>query len=49
MLSLKEEDKDYFADIFEFIDSILKDENKFHKIIQIKDYDEFINYLISMY
>lgn len=49
MLSLKEEDKDYFTDIFEFIDSILKDENKFHKIIQIKDYDEFINYLISMY
>ena len=49
MLSLKEEDKDYFSDIFEFIDSILKDEKKFNRIINIKDYDEFISYLISMY
>ena len=49
MLSLKEEDKDYFSDIFEFIDSILKDENKFNKIIHMKTYDEFINYLIEMY
>lgn len=49
MLSLKEEDKDYFSDIFEFIDSILKDENKFNKIINIKTYDEFINNLIEMY
>lgn len=49
MLSLKEEDKDYFSDIFEFIDSILKDEKKFRRIINIKEYDEFISYLTSMY
>lgn len=49
MLSLTEEDKDYFSDIFGFIDSILKDENKFNKIINMKTYDEFINYLIEMY
>ena len=49
MLSLKEEDKDYFTDIFELIDTILKDENKFNKVIRAKNYDEFINYLISMF
>ena len=49
MLSLKEEDKDYFADIFSFIDSILKDETKFKLLINAKNYDEFIDYLISVF
>ncbi len=49
MLSLKEEDKEYFSDIFEFIDSILKDSDKFNKIIHLKTYDEFINYLTKFY
>ena len=49
MLSLKEKDKEYFSDIFEFIDSILKDSNRFSKIIRLKTYDEFINYLTKVY
>ena len=49
MLSLKEEDRDLFSDIFEFITQILKDEHIFKKIMSIKTYDEFINSLVSFY
>ena len=49
MLSLKEEDRDLFSDIFEFITQILKDEHIFKKVMNIKTFDEFINYLVSFY
>ena len=49
LLSLKEEDRDLFSDIFEFITQILKDEHIFKKIMSIKTYDEFINSLVSFY
>lgn len=49
MLSLREEDRDLFSDIFEFITQILKDETIFKKIMNIKTFDEFINSLVSFY
>lgn len=49
MLSLKEEDRDLFSDIFAFITRILKDETIFKKIMSIKTFDEFINLLVSFY
>ena len=49
MLSLKEEDRDYFSDIFEFITKILNDETSANRLIQAKNYDDFINTLVSLY
>lgn len=49
MLSLREEDRDLFSDIFEFITQILKDESIYKKIVHIQSFDEFISCLVSFY
>lgn len=49
MLSLCEEDKDSFSDIFEFITRILKDDAIFQRIINVKSFHEFIHVLLSLY
>ena len=49
MLSLKEEDKELFMDIFDFITKIIREENTFNNIMNAKNFDEFINVLVSSY
>lgn len=49
MLSLKEEDRELFSDIFEFITQIMKDEMIFKKLMNVRDFDGFINLLVSLY
>ena len=49
MLSLMEDDRELFSDIFEFITQLMKDDAIFKKIMSIQTFDEFINLLVSLY
>lgn len=49
MLSLKEEDKELFSDIFEFITKIIKDPQTFGRIMKASTFNDFINILVSLY
>lgn len=47
MLSIKEEDRDVFSDVFDFITKIIMDEATFKKIMKIESFDDFINLIIA--
>ena len=47
MLSLAEDDKELFADIFDFITDIINEPSMFNKILSIKHFDEFVNALVA--
>jgi len=47
MLSLQEENREHFKDIFDFITHIISNKEFYIKIINAKTYEEFINILVS--
>lgn len=47
MLSLQEENREHFKDIFDFITHFISDKEFFSKIMNAKTYEEFIDILVS--
>ncbi|MHB8807741.1 MAG: BglG family transcription antiterminator [Anaerolineaceae bacterium] len=47
MLSLQEENREYFKDIFDFITHIISNKEFYTKIMNAKTYEEFIDILVS--
>lgn len=47
MLSLKEDDHEYFIEIFNFITILLQNEEIIKKLTSIHDFQDFINILID--
>lgn len=47
MLSLQEENRDQFKDIFDFITHLISDNESFTKILNANTYERFIDILVS--
>ena len=47
MLSLQEENREHFKDIFDFITHLISNKEFYEKIMNAKTYDEFIDILVS--
>ena len=49
MLSLRSDDRELFADIFQYITHIFKNDEDIQKVLNINNFNDFVNYLVSMY
>ena len=49
MLSLRSDDRELFTDIFEYIVHIFKNDDAIKKILCIDNFNDFVNFLVSMY
>lgn len=49
MLSLRSDDRELFADIFQYITHIFKNDDAIRQVLQIDNFNDFVNYLVSKY
>lgn len=49
MLSLRSDDRELFTDIFEYIVHIFKNDDAIQKLLSIDNFNDFVNFLVSMY